>query len=104
MTDVWHVHLATTPKPSPTTTRQPENNLMEYGTKPDMVQLYHTTLFTPVKHTLIRAINKDYFYTCPNLTIDIINKHLPPLMATAKGHMYQKRKNINSTKQQDPMR
>ena len=101
---MWYVHLATTPQPSPTPTRQSGNNMIADRTKPDLTQWYHTILFSPVNHNLIQSTKKGYFATWPILTIDLINKPLPPSMATAKGHMHQTRKNIKSTKQQEPVR
>ena len=77
---------------------------MADGTKPKLVQLYHTTMFITVKHTLIQAVKKGYFATWPNLKTDLTNKHTPPSMATSKGHMHQTRNNINTTKQQDTMK
>ena len=71
-------------------------------TKPEQEQWYHATLFGPGKQTLIQAINKGYFATWPNLTRKLINKHLPPSMATAKGHMHQTRKKLKSNKPQNP--
>ena len=92
----WNVHLSTTPQPRPTLKRQPANNLMADRTKPDLAQCYHTTLFSPFNHSLVREIKNGYFATWPNLTIDLINKHLLPSMVTAKVHMNQKSKNIKS--------
>ena len=77
---------------------------MSERTKPDLSQWYHTTLLSTIKQTLIQEINKGYFDTSTHLTIDVTNKHIPPSIATAKCHMHQTRKNINSTKQQDPMK
>ena len=75
---------------------------MAEGTKPELEQWYHATLFSPVKQTLIQAIKKGYFATWPNLRSELINKYIPPSMATSKGHMHQTRKNLNSTKPQYP--
>ena len=99
---MWQEQLSTTTQPSPTKIHQSSNNLKKERTKPDLAQWYHTTLFSPVNHNLIQAIKKGYLATWNNLTISLINKHIPPSMATDKGHMYQTRKNIKSTNQQDP--
>ena len=71
-------------------------------TKPELSQLYYASLFSPVKQTIVQAIMKGYFATWTNLKSERINKHLPISMATAKGHMHQTRKNLNSTKTQEP--
>ena len=83
---MWQVKI--TPPQGPTPTHQSANTLMAERTKPELAQWYHATLFRPVKQTLIQAIKKGYFATWPYLTIDLINKHLPQSMATAKGHMH----------------
>ena len=49
-------------------------------------------------HTWTKAINAGYFATWPGLTSELVRKHLPKLLATAKGHMKQYPKNIRSTK------
>ena len=98
VSDMCNVHLATTLQPIPIPTNQSENNLIEDRNKPEMTQWYHTALFSPVKKTLIKAIKKGYFARWPNLTIDLINKHIPPSMETSKVHMHQTRKNIKFTR------
>ena len=69
-----------------------------------MKQWYHATLSSPVNTTITQAIKNGYFDTWPNLTIDLINNHLPPLMEKYKCHMHQTRKSINSTNQQEPIK
>ena len=69
---------------------------------PELAQWYNAKLFRPTKKTLIKEIKKGYFNTWTNLTSELINKYLTPSMATAKGHMHQTRKNLNSTKTQEP--
>ena len=71
-------------------------------TNPDLAQWNHATLFSTVNQTLIKSAKKGYFDTWPNLTSELINKHLTPSMETAKGHMHQTRKNLKSTNMQDP--
>ena len=82
----------TPPQPSQTPTYQSANTVMVDRTRTELKQWYHATLFSPVKQTLIQATKKLSFATWPNLTIDLINKHLPQYMATDKGHMHQTRK------------
>ena len=70
-------------------------------TNPELAQWYNAKLFSPSKKTLIKEIKKGYFTTWTNLTSKLINKYLTPSMATAKVHMHQTRKNLNSTKPQE---
>ena len=55
---MWQVNLSTTPQPIPTPSNQPSNKLMAERTKSDLAQWYHTTLFSPVKQTVIQLIKK----------------------------------------------
>ena len=98
---MWQVKRTTT-QPRPTPTHQSAKILLTERRKPYLTQWYHSTPFSPAKHSLIQAIKKSYFSTCPNLTSDLINKHLPPSVATDKVRMHQTRKNLKSTKPQDP--
>ena len=51
---MWHVHLSTTPHPRPTPTCQSANNMVDDGTKIDLAQWYHTTLFILVKQNSLQ--------------------------------------------------
>ena len=101
---MWQVHLDTTPQPIPNPACQSANNCMSEITRNDMSQWYHATLFSPVNKNIIQSIKKGYFATWTKSTIGLLNKYLPPSMATDKGHMNQKRSIINSTNQQEPMK
>ena len=92
----------TTPQPSSTPTYQLANKLMADRTKLELAQWYHSTLLVPFKQTLIKSIKNCYLATWTNLTIYLVNKHIPQSTATPKSHMHQTRKSIKSTKQQDP--
>jgi hypothetical protein len=62
------------------------------------VQFLYAACGSPVPSTWITAINNGHFATWPGLTADLVRKHLPKSMATVKGHLNQKRKNLRSTK------
>ena len=62
------------------------NNAFAMATKPDIAMYYHQAAFSPVPTTFISAINKGNFSTWPGLTAELISKHLPKSLATAKGH------------------
>ena len=47
---------------------------------------------------MIRAINKGNFITWPGLTSSLIKNHLTKSIATAKCHLDQERKNLQTTK------
>ena len=67
-------------------------------TKADLVQYLHRCAFSSVFHTWTKAIDAGYFVTWPGLTSELVRKHLPKLLATAKVHLKQDRQNIRSTK------
>ena len=67
-------------------------------TNAELVQYLHRCAFSPVVHTWTKAINAGYFAIWPGLTSELVRKHLPKLLATAKGHLKQDRQNIRSTK------
>ena len=53
-----------------------------------------------MKSTWIKAIKYEHFVTWPRINTSDVAKHLTPTIATAKGHLDQKRKNINSTQKE----
>ena len=63
-----------------------------------MVQYLHQCAFITVVHTWTKSIDAGYFSTWPGLTSKLVRKHLPKLIATAKGHLKQDQQNIRSTK------
>ena len=60
----------------------------------DLAQYIHACAYSPTKSTFLEAIKNGYFKTWPGLTYDLINKHLPDMVATSKGHLRQEQKNI----------
>ena len=77
-------------------------NTFSMATKPYLTMYYHRAAFSPVPTTFITAIKNGNFSTCPGLTSELISKHLPKSLATAKGHDKLARKNLRSTIPQDP--
>ena len=71
-------------------------NLEQIATKKDIIHFLHASLFGPVKLTWLKAIKNEQFVTWPVINTTDVAKHLTPTIATAKGNLYQKRKNINS--------
>ena len=78
------------------------NNAFAMVTKPDLGMYYHCTAFSPDPTKFISAINNGNFSTWPGLTAELISKHRPKSLATAKGHNKLARKNVRSTRPQDP--
>ena len=70
-------------------------------TKPDLAMYYHRAAFYLVPYTFISAMSKGNFSAWPGLTEEIISKHLPNSLATAKGHNKLARQNVGSTRPQE---
>jgi hypothetical protein len=62
----------------------------------DLVAFAHGALFSPSISTLKQALRCN-FITIPGLSIENLTKHPPSVIATAKGHLDQVRKNKQST-------
>ena len=58
----------------------------------------HAACFSPVISTFLHAVKNNHFITWPGLTPRLITKHLTKKIATAKGHLNQERKHLQSTK------
>ena len=54
--------------------------------------------FSPGVHNCTKAIDAGYFAIWTGLTSELVRKHLPKSLATAKGHLKQYRQNILSTR------
>ena len=56
----------------------------EMRTKAELVQYLHLCEFSIVVHTLTKSIDAGYVATRPGITSNLVRKHLPKLLATAK--------------------
>jgi hypothetical protein len=73
------------------------NNVYELCNTGALVHYLHKALFSPTKSALLQAVKDRHLITWPGLTEDAINKHFKLTLATAMGHMNQRRQNIRST-------
>jgi hypothetical protein len=71
--------------------------IYECSNKRDLVQYLHAAAFIPVPDTWLKATRAGHFATWPDLIEDLVRKHLPKELATIKGHLSQRRKNLRST-------
>ena len=97
-TGIYYIYLPEPPHVAPQALHPFACSAYEMKTKADIVQYLHQFSFSPVVHTWTKAIDAGYFTTWPGLTSELVCKHLPKLLATAKGHLKQYRQNIRSTK------
>ena len=63
----------------------------------ELIQFYQVCFFYPSKSTLMRAAQHGNFITWLGLNPHNIAKHFTMTMATAKGHLNQEQKNLQST-------
>jgi hypothetical protein len=68
------------------------------GSPAQLVAFAHAALFSPSLSTLQQALQKNYLPTFPGISPKLLSKYPPNSIATAKGHLDQTRKNVQSTK------
>ena len=66
-------------------------------TKQELAAYLHACAFSPPKSTFLNAIANNNFITWPGLSTSLIRRMVLPT-ATAKGHLDQERKNLQSTR------
>ncbi len=66
--------------------------------KTELINYLHACCFSPTKQTFIKAIQKGNLVTFPGLSEKAVKQFLTPSVATAKGHLDQERKNLQTTK------
>jgi hypothetical protein len=89
-TELWRVNLTASLselKPTP----QAMYNVYEQRSIEDSIVYLHAACFSPVKDTLIKAIEEGNFSGWPGLTPDRVRKYLHKAYATVKGHINQQR-------------
>lgn len=94
---LWHIPLSNTHNFSSNSTNRANAVLRMDKTKAELVQYLHAACFSPVPTTFINATKKGFLSSFPGLSAKLITKHLKPSIATAKGHMDQEPKNVQST-------
>jgi hypothetical protein len=92
-TGLWRINLKQT---NNHTTEPIANNVYKLRDTGALVHYLHKALFSPTKSAMLQAVKDGHLITWPGLTEDTINKHLK-LIATAMGHMNQRRQNIRPT-------
>ena len=79
------------------TTEHIINNVIPTSSKPILEMYHHQTLGSPPVPTIVKACHYNQLNTFPGLDSTLILRHLPPIRATAKGHMIIPRSGIQST-------
>ena len=75
------------------------NNLYHIATISEKVKYLHAAAFIPVVSMWLKVIEKEFFLTCPGLSVEQVNHHIPKSLATEKRHIDQTVRNIRSTKE-----
>ena len=97
-TGMYYIDLPQPPPVTPPALNPFAFSTYEMNTKAELVQYLHRCAFSLVVSTWTKAIDVGYFATWPGLTSELVRKHLPKVLATAKGHLKQDRQNVRSTK------
>ena len=101
-TKLWVVDLDDAPTMEP----MPGPNILQYAanaaiakeTVAERIAFLHWCAGSPQLSTFCKAIDAGYFRSWPQLTSQLVRKHLPSSIPMIKGHLDQQRKNIKSTK------
>ena len=98
-TGLYYIDLPEPPPVAPQSLHPFACSPYKMRTKSDLIQYLHRCAFSPVVHTWTKAIDAGFFATWPGLTSELVRKHLPKLLATAKGHLQQdwKKHTLNQT-------
>ena len=67
-----------------------------------LAKFYHKYTFGSSISTFIKSIGDGHFATWPNLTSNLIQKNIPKITTTSKGHLYQVYQNVQSNKNFKP--
>ena len=78
-------------------TKHHVNNVHHTTSKSELITYLYQCLFPPTKSIILKAVKNDQLLGFPGLTEEAINKHLPQLTETIKGHLHRERRNIRST-------
>ena len=99
---LWNLHILSTSNAASnqSTLHQANAIIRKDKSKTELAQYLHAAAGYPVLRTFIHAIKKGNFLSWPGIKSISFKKHLPKLMATAKVHLDQERKNLQSTKLQ----
>jgi hypothetical protein len=90
-TGLWRISLK---QPNKTIPDPKANYVYELRNTGALVHYLHKFLFSQTKAAMLQAVKYGHLITWPGLTGDAINKHLKLTLATAMGHMNQRRQNI----------
>ena len=92
---LWDINLT---KNDPTLRQQLNVILLQNKTNQQLAKYLHACCYSPSKSIFLKAIKNGNFLSWPGLDSKLIEKHLQTPVATAKGHLDQERRNLQTTK------
>jgi hypothetical protein len=96
---LWDISIAKTSTPIQAQHPNQINGIIRKDTtKTQLVQYLYACCGSPVVTTWKKAIRNGNFITWPGIDELSIDLHLPKSIASAKGHLNQERKNLQSTR------
>ena len=78
------------------------NNMYELPSLVRAVRYLHADAGFPTKATWLKSIRNGNYPTWPRLTIHNVNRHFLESEDTQKGHMWNQRQGVRSTKAKSP--
>ena len=72
--------------------------LRKHETQGNLADFLHNAYFSLVVSTFLQAVDNNHFTTWPELTTKLIRKNLTKKIRTAKGHLNQEHRNLQSIK------
>ena len=90
----WTLPLLHPAEPS---TLAPANAVISLPSDKSFVEFMHATFGSPAVSTFLRALRLQWLDTIPRLTAALVSAHRPNSLATALGHLDQKRQGLDST-------
>ena len=74
------------------------NHVYETESKQELTLFNHAACFSPTKRTFVDSIKRNAFASCPELTVELVNKYLPRTESTIQGYIQQHYKGTQSTR------
>ena len=99
---LWHVPLSTSQFSTISSTMPQVHAAFSLSADKDFVKFVHASIGSPALSTFSTAVRKGYLSSWPRLTSSLINAHPPNTLATAQGHLYQRRQGLDSTSVLEP--
>ena len=99
---LWHVPLFTLKFSTISSTLSQFHAAFSLSADKDFVKFVHASMGSPALSTLLAAVRKGYLSSWPRLTSSLVDAHPPNTLATAQGHLTQRRQGLDSTSLIEP--